>query len=103
MKEVDVQCITKPLSRKKLLQTLVSNQAPTLIAPAIETHSEEKLPLTVMAVDDNPANLKLITALLKERVETVISCTSGQQAIDKATETPFDIIFMDIQMPQMDG
>ncbi|MFA0523336.1 two-component sensor histidine kinase BarA [Vibrio sp. 10N.222.52.C3] len=103
MKEVDVQCITKPLSRKKLLQTLVSNQAPTLIAPAIETHSEEKLPLTVMAVDDNPANLKLITALLKERVETVISCTSGQQAIEKATETPFDIIFMDIQMPQMDG
>ncbi len=103
MKEVDVQCITKPLSRKKLLQTLVSNQAPTLIAPAIETHSEEKLPLTVLAVDDNPANLKLITALLKERVETVISCTSGQQAIDKATETQFDIIFMDIQMPQMDG
>ena len=103
MKEVDVQCITNPLSRKKLLQTLVSSQAPTLIAPAIETHSEEKLPLTVMAVDDNPANLKLITALLKERVETVISCTSGQQAIDKATETQFDIIFMDIQMPKMDG
>lgn len=103
MKEVDVQCITKPLSRKKLLQTLVSSQAPTLIAPAIETHSEEKLPLTVMAVDDNPANLKLITALLKERVETVISCTSGQQAIDRATETQFDIIFMDIQMPKMDG
>ncbi|PTP01370.1 two-component sensor histidine kinase BarA [Vibrio splendidus] len=103
MKEVDVQCITKPLSRKKLLQTLISNQAPTLIAPAIETHSEEKLPLTALAVDDNPANLKLITALLKERVETVISCTSGQKAIDKAKETPFDIIFMDIQMPQMDG
>ncbi|MCC4815627.1 two-component sensor histidine kinase BarA [Vibrio lentus] len=103
MKEVDVQCITKPLSRKKLLQTLISNQAPTLIAPAIETHSEEKLPLTVLAVDDNPANLKLITALLKERVETVISCTNGQQAIDKATSTQFDIIFMDIQMPQMDG
>ncbi|OBT00567.1 two-component sensor histidine kinase BarA [Vibrio tasmaniensis] len=103
MKEVDVQCITKPLSRKKLLQTLISNQAPTLIAPAIETHSEEKLPLTVLAVDDNPANLKLITALLKERVETVISSTNGQQAIDKATSTPFDIIFMDIQMPQMDG
>ncbi|MCF7504822.1 two-component sensor histidine kinase BarA [Vibrio sp. L3-7] len=103
MKEVDVQCITKPLSRKKLLQTLISNQAPTLIAPAIETHSEDKLPLTVLAVDDNPANLKLITALLKERVETVISCTSGQKAIDKAKETPFDIIFMDIQMPQMDG
>ena len=103
MKNVDVQCITKPLSRKKLLQTLVSNQAPSLNAPVIETHSDEKLPLTVMAVDDNPANLKLITALLQERVETVVSCTNGQQAIDRATEQTFDIIFMDIQMPQMDG
>ncbi|MEZ9059437.1 two-component sensor histidine kinase BarA [Vibrio pelagius] len=103
MKNVDVQCITKPLSRKKLLQTLVSNQAPLLNAPVIATHSDEKLPLTVLAVDDNPANLKLITALLQERVETVLSCTSGQQAIDRATEQTFDIIFMDIQMPQMDG
>ncbi|GAL32565.1 BarA sensory histidine kinase [Vibrio maritimus] len=56
-----------------------------------------------MAVDDNPANLKLITALLSERVETVVSCTSGQAAVQKAQEQHFDMVFMDIQMPQMDG
>ena len=103
MNQLDVHCMTKPLSRKKLLQTLVSNQTPILNAPIVEVTTEEKLPLTVLAVDDNPANLKLITALLQERVETVVSCTNGQQAIDKATLTKFDIIFMDIQMPHMDG
>lgn len=100
---LDVQCLTKPLSRKKLLQTLMSKQTPTLLPPALVTHSEAKLPLKVMAVDDNPANLKLITALLQERVETVVGCSNGQKAIDKAKEGKFDLIFMDIQMPQMDG
>ncbi|MBU2897239.1 two-component sensor histidine kinase BarA [Vibrio hepatarius] len=98
----DVHCITKPLSRRKLLQILATNQE---TFPGIEfkpTYSE-KLPLTVMAVDDNPANLKLISALLQERVETVITSTNGLNAVSQAEERRFDIIFMDIQMPHMDG
>ncbi|WP_112478550.1 two-component sensor histidine kinase BarA [Vibrio variabilis] len=97
-----VQCLTKPLSRKKLLQSLVDKQ-PAQLAPAVEVISTEKRSLNVMAVDDNPANLKLITALLSERVETVVSCISGQAAVQKAQEQHFDMVFMDIQMPQMDG
>src|SRR5690606_11888841 len=64
---------------------------------------EDKAALTVLAVDDNPANLKLITALLAERVTHVVACSSGQEAVELASKTPFDLIFMDIQMPQMDG
>ncbi|MGF1772045.1 two-component sensor histidine kinase BarA [Vibrio wakamikoensis] len=102
MQTHQVQCLTKPLSRKKLLQSLVDKQ-PAQLAPAVEVISTEKRSLNVMAVDDNPANLKLITALLSERVETVVSCTRGQAAVQKAQEQHFDIVFMDIQMPQMDG
>ncbi|WP_165310277.1 two-component sensor histidine kinase BarA [Vibrio ziniensis] len=103
MQKYPVQCITKPLSRKKLLQTLIANQ-PTRIEKYVELIPHiEKLPLTVMAVDDNPANLKLITALLQERVDTVVSCSSGEDAIEQAKECHFDIILMDIQMPKMDG
>jgi two-component system sensor histidine kinase BarA len=103
MQKYPVQCITKPLSRKKLLQTLIANQ-PARTEKAIEVIPHiEKMPLTVMAVDDNPANLKLITALLQERVETVVSCSSGEDAIERAKECHFDIILMDIQMPKMDG
>ena len=99
-----VHCITKPLSRKRLLQTLSANQEnlPILIEQVNDT-LEETLPLTVMAVDDNPANLKLISALLKERVDQVITCTNGLDAVNQAHVQAFDIILMDIQMPHMDG
>ncbi|MBX4383777.1 response regulator, partial [Mycobacterium tuberculosis] len=54
-------------------------------------------------VDDNPANLKLIGALLDDLVQQVILCDSGQQAVDKAKQLQMDLILMDIQMPDMDG
>ncbi|NUW66307.1 two-component sensor histidine kinase BarA [Vibrio coralliilyticus] len=97
-----VHCITKPLSRRKLLQTLAANQE-SLPMVEIEPAYNETLPLTVMAVDDNPANLKLISALLQERVEKVVTCTNGLDAVAQAETQHFDIILMDIQMPHMDG
>ena len=105
MKHYPVKCVTKPLSRKKLLQAMLDlhpmeSEEESSFAPVQDI---DKLPLKVMAVDDNPANLKLITALLTERVESVVSCTSGQNAIEEAIKQKFDIILMDIQMPQMDG
>nr|WP_321381000.1 two-component sensor histidine kinase BarA [uncultured Vibrio sp.] len=106
MTEHHIQCLTKPLSRRRLLQSLISEHVespqPLLSAP-IKTLEEERLPLHVLAVDDNPANLKLISALLKERVETVTACSNGQQAVNLATEKKYDMVFMDIQMPHMDG
>ncbi|MEH0369628.1 two-component sensor histidine kinase BarA [Vibrio mimicus] len=102
MQRYPVKCIGKPLSRKKLLQTLAAQQ-PQLSNPSLPKPQADKLPLCVMAVDDNPANLKLITALLQERVECVVACTSGQEAIEQAQIRHFDIILMDIQMPHMDG
>lgn len=62
-----------------------------------------KLPFKVMAVDDNPANLKLIGTLLEELVEETVLCDSGAKAIAYARENTLDIILMDIQMPEIDG
>lgn len=105
MTEHHIQCLTKPLSRRRLLQSLISEhvESPQPLAAPIHTIAEERLPLHVLAVDDNPANLKLIAALLKERVKTVTACSNGQQAVNLATEKKYDMIFMDIQMPHMDG
>lgn len=92
-------CITKPVSLTRLLPTLLD------LHPDEFYHQPQpkRLPLTVMAVDDNPANLKLIGALLEEQVEQVVLCDSGQKAIDKARQQKLDIILMDIQMPEIDG
>jgi two-component system sensor histidine kinase BarA len=59
--------------------------------------------MTVMAVDDNPANLKLIGVLLEDLVQHVTLCDSGQRAVEQAREMQLDLILMDIQMPDMDG
>ncbi|TKF16359.1 two-component sensor histidine kinase BarA [Enterovibrio norvegicus] len=96
-------CLAKPLSVRKLIEQLQGPvQEPKLLPPVTEVHLS-KTPVTVMAVDDNPANLKLITALLKERVAHVVTASDGTTALEKAKERHFDLILMDIQMPEMDG
>ncbi|WP_441295994.1 two-component sensor histidine kinase BarA [Shewanella halifaxensis] len=59
--------------------------------------------LSVLAVDDNPANLKLIDTLLKELVTQVQVADNGELAVKLAKERSYDLIFMDIQMPGTDG
>ncbi|MCA6221692.1 ATP-binding protein [Photorhabdus antumapuensis] len=62
-----------------------------------------RLPMTIMAVDDNPANLKLIGSLLEETVEKTVLCSSGEEALQSANSHHVDVILMDIHMPDMDG
>jgi len=60
-------------------------------------------PAQVLCVDDNDANLKLIHAFLSDfNVEPHI-VSSGNEAISLCKNINFDLIFMDIQMPDMDG
>lgn len=59
--------------------------------------------LHVLVADDNMINRKLINIIL-EKVGTKVTLTeNGQEAFDKYKEEDFDIIFMDIQMPVLDG
>jgi two-component system sensor histidine kinase BarA len=57
----------------------------------------------VLAVDDNEANLKLVTTLLNDCQIEAVGASSGFEALSKAREKPFDLVFMDLQMPGMDG
>ncbi|MGL4428398.1 MAG: two-component sensor histidine kinase BarA [Silvania sp.] len=95
-------CLLKPLTATRLLPTLTEYcRLNHYVAPIVS--NESKLPMTVMAVDDNPANLKLIGVLLEDQVQHVELCESGLQAVERARQTQFDLILMDIQMPGMDG
>jgi two-component system sensor histidine kinase BarA len=95
-------CVAKPIPQRKLLETLLGSPEPAPL-PLPQPHTTQKAPYTVMTVDDNPANLKLITALLAERVEKVVTADDGVKALSLAHQYAFDIILMDIQMPEMDG
>ncbi|MHA7925955.1 MAG: ATP-binding protein [Marinobacter sp.] len=57
----------------------------------------------VLAVDDNDANLKLVMTLLEDCQLDAEGASSGFEALSKARQEPFDLVFMDLQMPGMDG
>jgi CheY-like chemotaxis protein len=59
--------------------------------------------IRVLVVDDNPANLMLISSLLESRGLVPVLAHDGAEAVTLAHELHFDLILMDLQMPVLDG
>lgn len=59
--------------------------------------------MRILAVDDNPVNLKLVSTMIGGMGVKCTCLTSGQEAIDFMTKNSADLIFMDLQMPGMTG
>ena len=60
-------------------------------------------PLRVLLAEDSFVNQKLVLGLLKRQGHEVVVADNGRQAIDLAQAEPFDLILMDVQMPEVDG
>jgi len=58
---------------------------------------------TILIVEDNPANLKLATLLLRNDGHAVLQAEDGAAAIDAARNQRPDLVLMDVQMAGMDG
>lgn len=96
-------CLTKPTSHRKLCEIMAAPYRldhPSLHLPS---ESDKLLPLKALVVDDNDANLKLMCALLEEMIESFDTAHNGAQAVSLAKSNKYDLIFLDIQMPIMDG
>lgn len=101
--------ITKPVCREPLYDELL------MLVHGIHPHDQMLPPVErvtggralvsprVLAVDDNEANLKLVLTLLNDCNITAEGATSGFEALSKARQQVFDLVFMDLQMPGMDG
>jgi class 3 adenylate cyclase/CheY-like chemotaxis protein len=60
-------------------------------------------PVTVLAVDDQPPNLRLLDAVLTPRGYRVLTATSGTEALAMLVTEDVDVVLLDIAMPEMDG
>lgn len=58
---------------------------------------------SILAVDDTPASLRLLTDILKTEGYEVRSAISGELALRAATSNPPELVLLDIRMPGMDG
>ena len=83
----------------------IATENPEPVNPNINTLIDnlKKQDLKILVVDDNPANLQLAGELLTDLGVEIELAASGLQALELFTEDKFDLIFMDIQMPEMDG
>ncbi|HIJ80644.1 MAG TPA: response regulator [Desulfuromonadales bacterium] len=65
--------------------------------------SGEDSSLRILLVDDDPINRKVISTMLEQMGYDCLLAENGKEAVDLATATPFDVIFMDCSMPVMNG
>jgi two-component system sensor histidine kinase/response regulator len=111
--EVDVGLVlTKPITASVMfnaLMQMLSGSAAQALAPAT---SESSLLLErlrklrgarVLLAEDNEINQLVATELLKDAGFSVEVAENGRIAVDMAQARPYDLVLMDMQMPEMDG
>mgnify|MGYP003627498077 CR=1 FL=1 len=107
LKDLCSDILLKPISHDRLYNALkqLNNSPPqiTTLQPLANTLHEKISGLKILAVDDSPINLQLLKHWLVPIGIDVSLAYSGRQAINMAENESFDLIFMDIQMPEMDG
>jgi CheY-like chemotaxis protein len=93
-------------SRLVTRHTLVEARAASAPEPAPVGDDAAPMPragLRVLIAEDNPVNQKVAVKMLKKLDCSVDVAANGAEAVDMATKFPYDAVFMDCQMPEMDG
>ncbi len=60
-------------------------------------------PLRILVADDNPVNLRVAGMFLQRLGYAPVFAPDGQEAIEQLMATDFDVVFMDVEMPRLDG
>ena len=103
----DATCLTKPIRPDDLRMAfgkVLGNPQPEAVgteAPA-EGNSQQR-PLRILVAEDSPVNQKLAVALLTRMGHQVALAATGTAAVEAWQRESFDLVLMDIQMPEMDG
>ncbi|HEY1303902.1 MAG TPA: response regulator [Vicinamibacterales bacterium] len=101
--------LIKPVKQSDLLDAIVTAFAGPAAPPrerAKEPRGSSRTParsLRVLVAEDNATNQKLIAALLDQRGHQVTIVTNGRQAVERARQESFDLVLMDVQMPELSG
>ncbi|WP_018970680.1 response regulator [Rubritalea marina] len=92
----------RKISLKKSLLEILNADLETQSAEE-DTETEENVSMHILLVDDNNTNILVGKMILSRMGHTVTTALSGQTAIDLVESTNFDLVLMDMQMPNMSG
>jgi len=100
----------KPIKQLQLLDLLYKHlkidnviESQRKISVTLENNLADKFPAKILLAEDNLVNQKLANKIFEKLGYKIDIANNGLEAINKLKEKEYDIIFMDIQMPEMDG
>ena len=102
--------LTKPLKPSALYDALAGIFARNLISPKVESAKSvmdaelaARHPLRILLAEDNQVNQKLASRILEQMGYRADIASNGLEAVESIERQTYDVIFMDVQMPEMDG
>jgi GAF domain-containing protein/CheY-like chemotaxis protein len=104
--------LAKPLRQSQLFDTLVSlltrevvskTKAPTAAKPQADPDMAKRHPLRILLAEDNVVNQKLALRQLQQLGYRADLASNGIEAIESVERQTYDVVLMDVQMPEMDG
>ena len=105
--------LAKPLRQSQLFDTLVGllasddSKAPRVLAvaakPRMDAEMAKRHPLRILLAEDNVVNQKLAMRLLLQMGYRADLASNGIEAVESAQRQTYDVVLMDVQMPEMDG
>jgi CheY-like chemotaxis protein/HPt (histidine-containing phosphotransfer) domain-containing protein len=102
--------VAKPIKKSQLFEILIGVLADVPVksesrssGPLLDRTLAERLPLNILVAEDNPLNQKLLLRILERMGYRADVAANGIEAIDALAKSKYDLIFMDVEMPEMDG
>jgi two-component system, sensor histidine kinase and response regulator len=114
LRDLDIRaCLTKPVRQSELFDALMKamntttyqpDDSPTLSSCAgVARQAAPQSRLRILLAEDHPVNQKVAVRMLEHLGHSVVVAPDGRQAMKAIDAVDFDVVLMDVQMPEMDG